>query len=53
MKRCVGSAKHHRTIFRFFERNYDAKDVIHKRISCNPENISKSGPKVRPKILKN
>ena len=36
----------------FFERNYDAKEVIHKRISWNPENISKSGPKVRPKIVK-
>ena len=52
MKRCIGSAKPHRTVFRFFERYYDAKEVIHKRISWNPENISKSGPKVRPKILK-
>ena len=53
MKRCIGSAKHHRTVFRFFERYYDAKEVIRKRISWNTENISKSGPKVRPKILKN
>ena len=52
MKRCIGSAKPHRTVFRFFERYYDAKEVIHKRISWNPENISKSGPKVRPKIVK-
>ena len=53
MKRCIGSAKPHRTVFRFFERYYDAKEVIHKRISWNPENISKSGPKIRPKIVKN
>ena len=52
MKRCIGSAKHHRIVFRFFERYYDAKEVIHKRISWNPENISKSGPKIRPKIKK-
>ena len=52
MKRCIGSAKHHRNVFRFFERYYDAKEVIHKRIYWNPENISKSGPKFRPKILK-
>ena len=50
MKRCIGSAKHHRNVFRFFERYYDAKEVIHKRISWNPENISKSGRKFRPKI---
>ena len=53
MKMCIGSAKPHRTVFRFFERYYDAKEVIHKRISWNPENISKSGPKIRPKIVKN
>ena len=52
MKRCIGSAKPHRTVFRFFERYYDAKEVIHKRISWNWENISKSGPKIRPKIKK-
>ena len=46
MKRCIGSANHHRTVFRFFEQYYDAKEVIHKRISLNPENISKSGPKL-------
>ena len=40
-------------VFRFFARYYDAKEVIHKRISWNPENISKSGPKFRPKIVKN
>ena len=50
---CIGSAKPHRTVFRFFERYYDAKEVIHQRISLNPENISKSGPKIRPKIVKN
>ena len=53
MKRCIGSAKPHRTVFRFFERYYDAKEVIHKRICWNWENILKSGPKLRPKILKN
>ena len=53
MKRCIGSVKPHRTVFHFFERYYDAKEVIHKRISWNPENISKSGPKLRPKIVKN
>ena len=53
MKRCIGSPQHHRDVFRFFERYYDAKEVIHKRISWNPENITKSGPKFRPKILKN
>ena len=29
MKRGIGSAKPHRTVFRFFERYYDAKEVIH------------------------
>ena len=53
MKRCIGSAKPHRTVLRFFEIYYDAKEVIHKRISWNWENISKSGPKIRPKIGKN
>ena len=50
MKRCIGSVKPHRTVFHFFARYYDAKEVIHKRICWNPENISKSGPKLRPKI---
>ena len=53
MKRCIGSAKPHRTVFRFFERYYDAKEVIHKRISWNWENVSQYGPKVRPIIMKN
>ena len=53
MKRCIGSAKPHRTVFHFFERYYDAKEVIHKRISWNWENISKSGPKLGQKLLKN
>ena len=53
MKSCIGSAKPQRTVFRFFEKYYDAKEVIHKRISWNLENISKSGTKVRPKIVKN
>ena len=53
MKRCIGSAKPHRTVFRYFEGYYDAKEVIHKFISWNAENISKSGPKFRPKIKRN
>ena len=52
MKRCIGSAKPHRTVSRFFERYYDAKEVILKRISRNAENISKSGPKLGQKIKK-
>ena len=53
MKRCIGSAKPHRTVFRFFERYSDAKEVIHKHLCWKWENTSKSGPKVRPKIVKN
>ena len=53
MKRCIGSAKPHRTVFRFFARYYDAEEVIHKRISWNWENISISGPKLGQKIMKN
>ena len=52
MKRCIGSVKHHRTVFHFFARYYDAKEVIHKRIYSNPEDISKSRPKLRPKCFK-
>ena len=52
MKRCIGSAKPPRTVFHFFARYYDAKEVIHQRISSNPENISKSGPKLGQKLLK-
>ena len=33
MKRCIGSVKPNRTVFRFFARYYDAKEVILKRIS--------------------
>ena len=53
MKRCIGSTKPHRTVFRFFTRYCDAEEEIHKRISWNWENISKSGPKVRPNNMKN
>ena len=53
MKRCIGSAKPHRSVFRFFARYYDAEEVIHKRISWNWEDISNSGPKAMPKIMKN
>ena len=53
MKWCIGSTKPHRTVFRFFAKYYDAEEVIHKRISWNRGNISKSGPKVGPKIMKN
>ena len=30
MKRCIGSAKPHRSVFRFFARYYDAEEVIHQ-----------------------
>ena len=53
MKTCIGSGKPHRTFFSLFARYYNAEEVIHKRISWNRENISKSGPKVGPKIMKN
>ena len=53
MKRCIGSAKPHRTAFRFFARYYDPEEVIHQLISWNWENIPKSGPKVRPKMMTN
>ena len=53
MKRCIGSAKPHTIVFRFFARYYDAEEVIHKRISWNWENTSKSGPKLRSIIMKN
>ena len=53
MKRCIGSAKPQTIVFRFFARYYDAEEVIHKGISWNWENISKSGPKFRPIIMKN
>ena len=39
--------------FSLFRRYYDAEGGIHKRISWNWENISKSGPKIRPIIMKN
>ena len=38
--------------FRLFARYYDAEEVIHKRISWNWEDISNSGPKAMPKIIK-
>ena len=53
MKRCIGSAKPHRTVFRFFARYYNAEGEIHNRISWNCENISKSRPRFSPKIMKN
>ena len=53
MKRSIGSAKPHRTVFHFVARYYDAEEVIHKRISWNWENTSKSGPKLRSIIMKN
>ena len=44
MKRCIGSAKPHRAVFRFFARYYDAEEVIHKRISWNWERYLKLWP---------
>ena len=52
MKRSMGSAKPHRAVFCFFARYYDAEEVIHKRISWDWEDISNSGPKAMPKIIK-
>ena len=43
MKRCIGYAKLHRTVVRFFARYNDAEELIQKSISWNWENISKSG----------
>ena len=53
MKRCIGSAKPHRSVFRLFARYYNADEVIHQRISWNREDISNSGPKAMPKSMKN
>ena len=53
MKRCIGSAKPHRAVFRLFAGYYDTEEVIHKRISSNWEDISNSGPKAMPNIMKN
>ena len=47
------TAKPHRTVFHFYARYYDAGEVIHKRISWNWENFSKSGHKIWPIITKN
>ena len=52
MKRCIGSAKPHRAVFRLFARYYDAEEVIHKRISWDWEDISNSGPKAIQKLSK-
>ena len=52
MKTCIASAKPHTMVFRFFARYYDAKELIHKQITWNWENILKSGPKIEPKIMK-
>ena len=40
-------------VFRLFARYYDAEEGIHKRISWNSDDISNSGPKAMPKIIKN
>ena len=59
MKNCILMKEVHRirktshNRFSLFVRYYDAEEVIHKRISWNWENISTSGPKVGPKIMKN
>ena len=53
MQRCIGSTKPRRSVFRFFARYYDTEEVIHQRISWNWEDISNSGPKATPKIIKN
>ena len=53
MKMGIRSAKPHRAVFRFFARYYDAEEVIHKCISWDWEDISNSGSKAMPKIMKN
>ena len=53
MKRCIGSTKPRRSFFRFFARYYDAEEEIHKRIPWNWGDISNSGPKAMPKMMKN
>ena len=52
-RRCIGYTKPHRTVLRFFAKYYGAEEVINKRIPWNWENISKSGHKVWPIIMKN
>ena len=52
MRRCTGSAKPHRAVFRLFARYYDAEEMIHKSISSNWEDISNSGPKAMQKLSK-
>ena len=50
MKRCIGSANSSQNRFALFRKIFTMlKEVIHKRISWNRENISKSGPKLRLK----
>ena len=53
MKACIGSGKTHRTVFPFSLDITMLKKWFYKRISSNWENISKSRPKVGPKIMKN
>ena len=52
MKRCIGSAKPHRSVFRFFARlrcwRSDSSSAFPDR-----EDILNSGPKAMPKIMKN
>ena len=51
MKRCIVSAKPHRTVFRFFARYYDAEEVIHKSAFREIEKISQNqGPELRQKL---
>ena len=52
MKRSIGSAKPHRTVFRFFARYSDAEEGIHQRISWNWENIWKCRPIFGQKLWK-
>ena len=50
MKRSIGSAKPHRSVFRLFARYYDAEEVIHKRISWNSEISQTLAPKLCQKL---
>ena len=44
MKRCIGPAKPHRSVFRFFARYYDAEKVIQKLISLKLRRYRKLWP---------
>ena len=51
MKRCIGSVKPHRTVFHFFARYYDAKEMIHTSVFPKIQKISQNlGPNLGQKL---